>query len=62
MFNNQTLLKPRKQKIFPESVFRYVLMHLKPSSTLKNQIRTLYLTFIRPLVEFAVPVWSPILK
>ena len=27
-----------------------------------NLLRTLYLTFIRPLLEFAVPVWSPILK
>ena len=25
-------------------------------------MRSLYLTFIRPLLEFALPVWSPILK
>lgn len=25
-------------------------------------LRSLYLTFVRPLLEFAVPVWSPILK
>ena len=25
-------------------------------------LRSLYLTFIRPFLEFAVPVWSPILK
>ena len=25
-------------------------------------LRSLYLTFIRPLLEFAVPVWSPFLK
>ena len=25
-------------------------------------LRNLYLTFIRPFLEFAVPVWSPILK
>jgi len=22
-------------------------------------LRTLYLTFVRPLIEFAAPVWSP---
>ena len=25
-------------------------------------LRSLYVTFIRPLLEFAVPVWSPALK
>ncbi len=25
-------------------------------------LRSLYITFIRPLLEFAVPVWSPMLK
>jgi hypothetical protein len=28
----------------------------------RKLFRSLYLTFIRPLLEFAVPVWSPILK
>ena len=27
-----------------------------------NLLRSLYSTFIRPLLEFAVPVWSPHLK
>ena len=28
----------------------------------RKLFRSLYLTFIRPLLEFAVPVWSPIMK
>jgi hypothetical protein len=28
----------------------------------RKLFRSLYLTFIRPLLEFAVPVWCPILK
>ncbi len=28
----------------------------------RKLLRSLYLTFIRPLLEFAVPIWSPHLK
>ena len=27
-----------------------------------NLLRSLYLSFVRPLLEFAAPVWSPIMK
>jgi len=41
-----------------------MLGHIKKSFARfdRKLFRSLYLTIVRPLLEFAVPVWSPILK
>ena len=62
IFNSN--LKWKNQVIAATNKANQMLGRIKKSFARfdRKLFRSLYLTFIRPLLEFAVPVWSPILK
>jgi hypothetical protein len=51
---NSICTKARKQLGF---IYRKFYGHVMP-----NTLKTLYTTFVRPHLEYAVPVWNPHLK
>ena len=59
-----TNLKWRNQVITSANKANQMLGRIKKSFSYFDckLLNSLYLTFIRPLLEFAVPVWSPILQ
>ena len=59
-----TNLKWKNQVITATNKANQMLGRIKKSFAKfdRKLLRSLYLTFIRPLLEFAVPVWSPYLK